>query len=70
MTGQQTRITVLAAVLLLTAVSAQRTAAGVGFAGGDAAAYHGAWQLYRRLAELFGRAALRAEAAYWQAVQP
>lgn len=59
---------VVTLAVLSVAVSAQRSAAGVGVAPSDAVAYHGAWQLYRRLAEMFGRAALRAEANYWRAV--
>jgi len=55
--------------LATTAVSAQRAAAGVGVAQGEAAAYHGAWQVYRRIALWSGMRALRAEAAYWRAVQ-
>lgn len=69
MTRSDGRIIVVMAGLLLLAVSAQQQAAGVGTARGDAATYHGAWQLYRRLAEAFGRAALRAEASYWKAVR-
>lgn len=65
-----TRMTlVVTLAVLAVAVSAQRSAAGVGTASSDAVAHHGAWQMYRRLALYFGRQALRAEANYWQAVK-
>lgn len=63
---------VTAAVVIVSAalaLSAQRAAQGVGDARPDAVAWHGAWQMYSKLAHYFGRKALRAEQLYWEAVQ-
>jgi hypothetical protein len=61
---------VLALVCLGAAVastySARRSAGGPVTA--EAAAFHGAAELYRSLALFFGKQALRAEASYWKAV--
>lgn len=57
-------------VLVALSLSAQRAATGVGSVrGADAVAFHGAWQMYRRLALFFGERALAAETAYWNAVK-
>lgn len=68
MTKRQISLGAVVLLAMVTAASAQRAAAGVGTATPDAVAYHGAWQLYRRLAVFFGTRALLAEHAYWRAV--
>jgi hypothetical protein len=47
---------------------ARRSAPSGSVVPADAAAFHGAAQVYRSLAVFFGNQALRAEAHYWKAV--
>lgn len=69
MTRQEALTATLVVVTVAAGISAQRAARGVGEATPDAVAWHGAMNLYRNLAVFFGKQALRAEAAYWKAVQ-
>lgn len=63
---------VLAVVCLGAAVAsmygARRAATTGATVSAEAAAFHGAAELYRSLALFFGKQALRAEAQYWKAV--
>lgn len=64
--------TVLALACLTAAAASVYGARRSAWAGAEvppeAAAFHGAAELYRSLALFFGRQALRAEAHYWKAV--
>jgi hypothetical protein len=64
---------VLALVCLGAAVAsvygARRAATGGATVSAEAAAFHGAAELYRTLAMFFGKQALRAEARYWEAIK-
>lgn len=53
--------------LYVARVSAEESAGSVAIAP-DAVAYHGAAHAYGQVAAFFGRLALRAEKAYWKAI--
>jgi hypothetical protein len=65
--GQIVAVAVLAAAAA-SMYGARRAATAGASVPAEAAAYHGAAELYRSLAVFFGKQALRAEAHYWKAV--
>lgn len=62
-------VAVLALATLATYSSARTAARGVGEPTPAAVGWHGAWQMYSRLAVWAGQRALLAESAYWKTVR-
>lgn len=68
MKGHHIVLVAVAGLAVAAVVGARRAAPAAAQVPAEAAAFHGAWHLYRNLAIYFGKRALVAEARYWEVI--